>query len=231
MPVADSIFAIPCPSLFPYASLAEVISVQDPEGLSRVQIRLLYYDGNDTQDGPVWARVAVPFAGADRGAFFIPDVGDEVLVTFLNGDPRFPIVLGGLWNGAQQPPESLPGDAVDRWTITGKNGTRIAIVEQSAGREQILLETPGGASVELTDAGGGKLEINCAGTTVTINSGGVTVSTPSKTTVQASTIEVKAITVKVDAAFSEFTGIVKTPILLADMVVSKAYTPGAGNIW
>lgn len=227
----DSIFTIPFPGLFPHASLAEVVNVQDPEGLGRVQVRLLHYDGVDTQDGPVWARVSVPFAGGDRGAFFIPDVDDEVLVTFLNGDPRFPIVLGGLWNGSQQPPERLPGATVDRWTITGKAGTRVAIVEETTGQEKIRLETPAGASAEITDAGGGRFQIRCAGATITVDPGGVSIQCPSTVTMQASSIEMRAITVKVDAAFSEFTGIVKTPVLLADSVIGTLYTPGAGNVW
>ena len=60
--------------------LAEVVSVQDPESLSRVQIRLLSFDQVGNQDAEIWARVAVPFAGENRGAFMIPDVGDEVLI-------------------------------------------------------------------------------------------------------------------------------------------------------
>ena len=74
--------------------LAEVVSVQDPEGLSRVQIRLLSFDRVEQQDAEIWARVAVPFAGDNRGAFMIPDVGDEVLVVFTNGDTRFPWQIG-----------------------------------------------------------------------------------------------------------------------------------------
>ena len=93
-------FEIQNPGVFNASHLAEVISVDDPLTLSRVQIRLLNADGVGEQDGPIWARVASPFAGADRGGFFIPDVGDEVLVTFIQGDSRFPIVVGGLWNGS-----------------------------------------------------------------------------------------------------------------------------------
>jgi len=80
--------------------LARVVSLDDPEGLNRVQVRLIAYDGVDGQDAPLWARVVAPFAGQDRGAFFMPDVDDEVLVLFTSGDTRFPLVLGGLWNGA-----------------------------------------------------------------------------------------------------------------------------------
>ena len=95
-------------------SLAEVVSVEDPDGLGRVEVRLLGKQEQDNQTATLWARVAVPFAGDNRGAFFIPDVGDEVLVAFLDGDPRWPVVLGSFWNGAARPPERPPGNRVDR---------------------------------------------------------------------------------------------------------------------
>ena len=131
-----TIFEIPQTGQTQATHLAEVVAVNDPDNRTRVQIKLLNFDGVSSQDGPVWARVAVPFAGSDRGAFFLPDVGDEVLVTFLNGDPRFPIVIGGLWNGNAQAPETLggAGDRVDRWTIKGKAGARIAIIRGKFGR-------------------------------------------------------------------------------------------------
>jgi len=47
----------------------------------------------------VWARVAVLMAGGNRGHGFIPDVNDEVLVSFESGNPRRPYVIGALWNG------------------------------------------------------------------------------------------------------------------------------------
>jgi uncharacterized protein involved in type VI secretion and phage assembly len=65
------------------AFVATVINVQDPDQRNRVQLRIYNTDGVMGQDAPVWARVAVPFAGNNRGAFFIPNVGDEVLVVFL----------------------------------------------------------------------------------------------------------------------------------------------------
>lgn len=210
--------------------IAEVVSVQDPDNLSRVQVRLVNFDGVADQDAPLWARVAVPFAGKNRGAFMLPDVGDEVLVSFINRDPRYPVVVGGLWNGDAGAPETLGGDRIDRWTIVGKAGTRIAIVEESEGA-LISFKTPNGVSGELTDKSGGKIEFKAAGTTITVDSSGVSVQTPSKVNVQASQVEVTAGMVSVNSAMSSFSGIVKCDVLQATTVIATTYTPGAGNIW
>jgi uncharacterized protein involved in type VI secretion and phage assembly len=223
---------LPAHTGFLGTQLALVVSVSDPDSLGRVQVRLLNFDGVADQDAPVWARVAVPFAGNNRGAFFIPDVGDEVLVTFVNGDPRFPIVVGGLWNGAQTPPEQLGGDRVDRWTIVGKAGTRIAIVEETDGQATISLTTPQEQqSVTIKETAGGEIKLDAAGNTITMDTSGVTITTGAKVTVQASTIDVTAGMVKVDSAMSTFSGVVKCDTLISNTVVSSTYTPGAGNIW
>ena len=211
------------------AQIARVTSVQDPESLARVQVQLLAPDADG--EARVWARVAVPFAGADRGAFLIPDVEDEVLVVFVGGDSRSPVVVGGLWNGAQSPPETLSGDRVDRWTITGKAGTRIAIVEEASGQEQVVIETPGGVTATLSDEAGGKITLEAAGNTVTLDTQGVTVEAAAKVKVTAAQVEVSAGMVKVDAGMSQFSGVVKCDTLIATNVVGTSYSPGAGNVW
>ena len=209
--------------------LAEVVSVADPEHRARVQVRLFAFDGVAGQDAPVWARVAAAFAGRARGAFFIPDVGDEVLVGFVQGDGRQPVIVGSLWNGHDAPPETLPGDAVERWTITGKAGTRIAILESDS--PTICLETPGGAVAELTDSGGGKMQIDAGGSTLKIEPAGVTLTTGATVTVEASMVKVSAGMVTVDAALTNFSGVVMCSTLISNTVISASYTPGAGNIW
>lgn len=226
-----TLFDIPT-SLLTASYLAEVVSVQDPDRLSRVQVRLLSFDGIGHQDAPLWARVAVPFAGSRRGAFLLPDVGDEVLVTFANGDARYPIVVGGLWNGNATAPETLggSGDRVDRWTLVGKAGTRIAIVEGGGGGT-ISFTTPGGVSGVLTDDSSGKIEFKAAGTTITVDTSGVSVQVPAKVSVQASQVEVNSGQVTVNAAMSSFSGVVRCDVLQATTVVASTYTPGAGNVW
>ncbi len=213
--------------------LAKVTSVNDPDGLNRVEIKLLSHSGSPEQDGTLWARVAVPCAGGSKGAFLIPDVDDEVVVSFINGDSRYPVVLGSLWNGRDAAPETLggSGDAVDRWTLVGKAGTRIAIVEESVSTATIKFTTPNGVTGELTDDAGGKIEFKAAGTTVTIDTQGVTVDTPLKVQIRATEVSVSAAQVTVDAAMSRFSGVVQADTVISNSVVSASYTPGAGNIW
>lgn len=221
--------------LAPTAFLATVINVQDPDSRNRVQVRLYNADGVNGQDGPVWARVVAPFAGNNRGAFFMPDVGDEVLVVFLAGDPRFPVVLGGLWNGHDSAPDQFggSGSSVDRWTITGKAGTKIAIVEDSTG-PTVKFTTPGGLSGTMTDSGGGSIEFtNSSQTSVKIDSSGVTINAPTGEVniTAASSMTVTAPQVSVNAAMSTFSGIIQCQVIQATTVVGTTYTPGAGNVW
>ena len=217
------------------AFLARVVAVNDPGGLNRIQVRVYNTDGITDQDGAMWARVVVPFAGSNRGAFFIPDVGDEVLVVYLSGDARFPVVLGGLWNGADKAPDSFggSGDSVDRWTITGKAGTKIAIIEDSTG-PTIQFTTPGQLSGKMTDSGGGSIEFtDSMQTSVKIDTSGVTVNAPTAEVqiTAASSVSITAPELTVNAAMATFSGIVQCQVMQATTVVATTYTPGAGNVW
>ncbi|MCX9039072.1 type VI secretion system tip protein VgrG [Citrobacter portucalensis] len=55
-----------------------------------------------------WVRVSQPWTGGKFGAQFIPRIGSEVLVTFVHGNPNFPLVIGSVYNGQNKPPFSLP---------------------------------------------------------------------------------------------------------------------------
>lgn len=212
------------------AHLAQVVSLDDPEGLNRVQVRLISYAGIDGQDLPLWARVVCPFAGDNRGTFFMPDVGDEVLVVLVQGDPRYPLVLGGLWSGANAAPASIGagGNVIKR--VRSKNGIQITLEDQQ-GQETLTLETPGGQTVTLKDGPGAVTIEDANGNSVRLESGGITVQAGSVVKVQASKVDVSAGMVSVDAAIAKFSGIVQCQTLISTAVVSSSYTPGAGNIW
>jgi uncharacterized protein involved in type VI secretion and phage assembly len=224
------IFEVTTPGQFHGGYLAEVIDLNDPENLARVQVRLLNCDGVDGHDGPVWARVASAFAGNNRGAFLIPDVGDEVLVTFVNGDPRYPIVLGGLWNGSDTAPESISGGRNLRKVVRSKNGVKLTLEDQD-GQEKCIIETPGLQKVTLKD-GPGEITIEDSnGNSIKLESAGVTITAAAKVTVNAAQVAVSAGMVQVDAGISKFSGVVQCDTLIATTVVATTYTPGAGNVW
>lgn len=101
-----------------------VINVLDPLFLSRVQVQLPFIDSLDLSP---WARVAVPMAGPLHGTYMIPNIGDEVLVAFEQGDVNAPYVIGSLWNAMSPPP--LPSPVPQVRMIKTLVGNQIIITE------------------------------------------------------------------------------------------------------
>jgi uncharacterized protein involved in type VI secretion and phage assembly len=174
--------------------------------------------------------VAVPFAGDNRGTFFIPDVGDEVLVTFVNGDTRHPVVIGGLWNGGNTTPASISGGQNRYKVIRSKNGVKITLDDQD-GQEQFIAETPGGQKITLKDGPGAITIEDSNGNSIKLESAGITINASAKVTITASQVCVSAGMVQVDAGMSKFSGVVQCDTMISNTVISSTYTPGAGNIW
>jgi uncharacterized protein involved in type VI secretion and phage assembly len=80
-----------------------------PDGEYRVKVRLPWIrDAKDAKDSEdflsTWCRIATPMAGAGRGFYWLPEVDDEVLISFEHGDLRRGYVIGALWNGEDNPP-------------------------------------------------------------------------------------------------------------------------------
>jgi uncharacterized protein involved in type VI secretion and phage assembly len=211
------------------AHIAKVISVKDPLAIGRVQVQLLAADPDG--EALVWARVAVPFAGDNYGAFLIPGIDEEVLVLFPAAASGDPVVVGALWNGKTAVPESLPSDSVDRWTLCGKAGTRIAIVEEGKGQEKVEISTPNGAKATLTDASGGEIKLEVGGNTITMGTSGISCETSGEFKVQASTISLKASSVDVTTPSATFSAQISCQMLTATSVTSATYSLGAGNVW
>jgi uncharacterized protein involved in type VI secretion and phage assembly len=210
---------------------ALVTDVADPDGQGRVRVRLPWAPDGDGQAYEAWARLAVFMGGADRGAWFIPDVDDEVLVAFEAGDPRRPYVVGGLWNGRDAPPESMDGAGNnDLKVLRSRNGVTVTL-DDADGQERLVLETPGGQTVTLQDGPGSVEVVDSNGNRVVLESAGVTVQASAKVTVSASSVEVSAGMVTVNAGMSRFSGVVQADTVITNSVVSASYTPGAGNIW
>ena len=83
-----------------------VTDIKDPDKKNRVKVRLL--NRTDSLQETGYIRVMTPMAGKAYGAFFLPEVGDEVLVGFVDGDYTDPYVLGSLWNTKAPAPAAAP---------------------------------------------------------------------------------------------------------------------------
>ncbi|WP_418320176.1 phage baseplate assembly protein V [Piscinibacter sakaiensis] len=211
--------------------LARVADIVDPEGLARVQVRLHGASGVDDQDMPLWAQLVSAGAGDNRGSYWVPDVDDLVVVAFVQGDARFPIVLGGLWNGSATPPEAMDGSGNNNLKVLrSRNGVKVTLDDED-GQEKLILETPGGQTLTLRDGPGSCELVDSNGNSITLESAGVTITAAAKVKVEAATVEVSAGMVTVNAGMSKFSGVVQCDTLISNSVVSASYTPGAGNIW
>jgi type VI secretion system secreted protein VgrG len=129
---------------------ARVVANDDPSNMGRVKVKFFWQEDSET----FWVRTMTPHAGADRGFFFMPEVGDEVVVAFGDGDPERPCVIGSIWNGVDSAPtEEFWGgeykdDDVKR--IVTKSGHRIQIVDKP-GKESIAIATPNFLKITLIE--------------------------------------------------------------------------------
>jgi uncharacterized protein involved in type VI secretion and phage assembly len=114
-----------------------VTNNKDEDGLGRVKVKIPRLSGDDES---YWARVVSFMAGKERGALFLPEVDDEVLVAFEHGDIAMPYVLGALWNGVDVPPET---------NSDGENNVRV--IRSRSGHVIRLNDKDGEEMIEIID--------------------------------------------------------------------------------
>jgi len=132
----------------PGISLAEVTDIKDKDNLNRVKCRLISVSEEAGDLG--WVYVASPFAGKNRGFFFMPSVGDIVLVAFENGDPQRPFVIAGLWGGGQEGPAKIQDGKNETFLIKTPQNNSITLSDVK-GKETITIATPKGETLVLND--------------------------------------------------------------------------------
>jgi len=114
---------------------AIVTNNKDEEGLARIKVKFPWLSESDES---YWARIATLMAGAERGSFFLPEVDDEVLVAFENGDINKPYMIGMLWNGKDKPPDTNENGKNDLRFIKSRSGHKI-ILDDKDGEEKITI--------------------------------------------------------------------------------------------
>ena len=116
-------------------TIGVVTNNSDQEGLGRVKVSFPWLsDEHESQ----WARVLTPMAGDNRGLYFLPEVGDEVLVAFEHGMIDFPYVLGALWNG-KEPPIGSNSDGKNNLRLIKSRSGHTIIFDDSKDAEKIII--------------------------------------------------------------------------------------------
>ena len=151
-----------------------VKNLNDPDGQGRIELQFPWLSDSVRSS---WAPVASALAGKERGAFFMPEIDDEVLVAFEHGDINHPFIVGFLWNGVDTPPETTNQNRV----IKTPGGHQLRF-EDTDGAKKVILKSNGGHHIEIDDSaetitirtssGNQFIVLNDASNSVTIRGGG-----------------------------------------------------------
>ena len=117
-------------------------------GMVKVELFL----GEEGKNKTDWVRVAQPYAGNGFGSYFLPEVGDEVVLAFNLGDRDHPIVIGSLWNQVDKLPEKTAQDKNQVKRLRTKGGHELVFTEEG-GKETLTLHTPGNLTLSMEDEG------------------------------------------------------------------------------
>ena len=151
----------------------------DPDGAHRVQVRIPMID--PAEEG-IWARVSTLDAGDGRGTFWRPEIGDEVVLGFLNDDPRAPILLGMMHSSAKPAPLEGADDNHEKGIVT-RSDIKVMFNDDTV---VVFIETPNGNTVTLSDDKGGIFMKDENGNTLTMNADGITLKSAADITFIAS---------------------------------------------
>ncbi len=150
----------------------------DPGGENRVQVSVPILQA-ETEG--VWARLANFYASNSFGTFFIPEIGDEVVLGYLNNDPSNPVILGSLYSSKQVPPYDLSADNFTKAMVTSSQ----LKIEFDDDKKVISIITPGDNQVVLSDDAKSILLQDQNGNKVELNSDGIVLDSPGDISISA----------------------------------------------
>lgn len=169
-----------------------VCNNKDPDNMGRVKVRFPWMHDRIESN---WARLATFYAGKGRGSYFVPEVGDEVLLVFELGDMNQPYVIGSLWNGKDALPE--PGHP------DGKDNHKV--IETRSGHKITFDDTSGAEVISIVDSSkNNRFVIDSAGDSISITAvtGDVFIKAPAGSV----NIECKSQSVNVSGSKTHTTG-------------------------
>jgi uncharacterized protein involved in type VI secretion and phage assembly len=205
-----------------------VAAVGDDKHPGEVRLR---FDWFDPQMETEWCRICNPYAGNGYGTVWHPEKDDEVLVAFMQGDMRWPIVLGGLYNGKDRPPTARSPD-LDQKMWRTKGGHEL-LMDDTSSQLRVRLKTKAGHSVDLDDQGKKVTVKSSSGQSVTLDDGGskITVQTSGGQiiTLESGSIKLTATSVVVNATTVKLGGDAATQSLVLGEALMAAYNAHTHN--
>ena len=191
-------------------AIGTVTNVKDPDKVGRIKVKLPTISDKDDS---AWARVVSPGAGKSRGLHLMPDVGDEVLVAFIGGDPRNPVILGGIWSKKFAPPtpEPVKGDKVGERSLVMASGAKLVFTENTDKKKAVValkhaepetnlqfdkdgvkINAKKGTKIKLV-VGDASVELASDGT-ITLKGGAITIKATKNLTLQGQKVSIKGST-------------------------------------
>ncbi|HTA26595.1 MAG TPA: type VI secretion system tip protein VgrG [Bacteroidia bacterium] len=174
----------------------------DPDGEHRIQVRLPIVDPNEQG---IWMRVACLDAGNNRGAFFRPEINDEVIVGFVNNDPRHAVVLGML-NSSAKPAPLTASDQNDQKGYVSRSGMKM-MYDDSA--KSIVVQTPAGKKITVSEQTGEMSLEDENGNSIKMTAASINIQSAADITLNATgnlTLQAVNITLSPSASFSASAG-------------------------
>lgn len=157
--------------------IAKVVRVdEDPKGQRRIKVTLPL-----AGDTPVWVRMVAPYASAGSGMVFLPEVGDEVVLAFLDDDPESAVCLGALHSSKRQAP--VTPDAENTMKVIRTAGELEIRFDEKA--KDMRFSTPGGQVVTLSDENKSVTLQDQHGNSVTLDEAGIALKSPGDVVVEA----------------------------------------------
>lgn len=176
----------------------------DPDNQFRVEVEIPVL-GQDNET--VWARLSTFYTGNNIGAYFMPELEDEVILGFVNDDPRFPVILGSVFSSKIAAPET-PDESNSIKTLITSSKLQLKFDDEN---KVITILTPGGNTMVYSDQDEGITITDQNSNKIQMNSEGITVESQSNLTLKASesvTIQGASITINADESIDATGGTV-----------------------
>jgi uncharacterized protein involved in type VI secretion and phage assembly len=166
---------------------AAVVDNKDPEKIGRVKVRYNWAD----QEQTYWARVVSAGAGGEaHGTYFLPRVGDQVLVGFENGDPSLPVVLGALYHNEAKP-KFLTENGTEEVLVAKTPVSTVRILEKP-GAEEIVVSMKDGVNLFRLEVSQPQITLESVNGTIIVHSKNIKITADEKLEIKAKDIEINA---------------------------------------